>query len=311
MSSGTPSQRPSCPIVLASDEGYAMPLATALRSLADSNRAHWPLDVHVLTDGFSSGARQQVLRSLPEGAMQIRWVPVDLSAFGSFGLLEHVSRISYARLLIAQLFPATVPRVLYLDTDILVMGDLSALWNSDLKGHVIGAVVDHHVDTDLRANRVDRIQGVPRVRRYFNAGVLLMDLRELRRRQSLERAMDYLRTHTETPYSDQDALNVACDGAWAELDSRWNFQNHHHARIARLPAALRPAVLHFITRSKPWKPSSVSVNAGLFESVRDHTQFRRTLSDKLWARVCTEGHRIKHRFERISAAFDGKEASPP
>src|SRR5690242_282960 len=93
-----------CPLVLACDEGYAMPLATTLRSAAENNRSLWPLNVTVLHDGFSNDMKEKVLRSLPNGSAQIRWVPVDLSTFKESRLLDHVSRMTFARLQIPSLF---------------------------------------------------------------------------------------------------------------------------------------------------------------------------------------------------------------
>lgn len=290
---------PPCPIVLACDEGYAMPLATTLRSLAESNRAHWPLDVHVLTDRFSDEARERVARSQPTGAVRIRWITVDLEAFAQFGLLEHVSRMTYARLQIPQLFGEDVTRVLYLDADILVLGDLELLWRTELDGAPIGAVLDHHVDADLKLGHHHLTRGVPRVGHYFNAGVLLMDLAVWRRDRTAERAIDYLRTHSTSPYSDQDALNVACDGTWKRLDGHWNFQDHHCTRIGRMPVADRPAIAHFITSSKPWKPSSSSVNSGLYERFRDRTHFRRSPREKIGAALSTLSWRMRYRLQRL------------
>ena len=122
-----------CPIVLACDEGYAMPLATTLRSLCENNRQHWPLQVRVLTDAFLQEMRRRVAGSLPEGATLLRWIEVDVESFQGCLLPRHVSPMTFARLDIPRLFEATASRVLYLDADILVIGDLPALWTADME----------------------------------------------------------------------------------------------------------------------------------------------------------------------------------
>jgi len=296
-----PAANASCPLVLACDEAYAMPLATTLRSIAESNRAHWPLDVRVITDGMSEAARERVRCSLPDGAVQLDWIVVDLAMFRQFDVLGHVSRMTYARLLIPHLLDAGVSRVLYLDTDILVLGELAPLWQADLAGAPVGAVADFHVDADLKSPRPGQPKGVPRVQNYFNAGVLLLDLAECRRQRVPEQALDYLRANAGTPYSDQDALNVACDGRWTPLAPTWNFQNHHCTRIGRMPEARRPAIVHFITSSKPWKPSSTSVNAGLYDAFRSRTRFRRSAAQRIRAAFQTLAYRVQHRMTRINA----------
>jgi len=292
-----------CPIVLACDEGYAMPLATTLRSVAEHNRALWPLDITVLHDGFGADARDKVLQSLPPGSAVIRWVALDMSGFDGFGLLGHVSRMTYARLQIPALFADTGGKVLYMDTDILVLDDLSALMRTNLDGAAIGAVHDFHVDANLKQGLTSRTVGVPRVREYFNAGILLFDIDACRRRRVTERAIGYLKAHAATPYADQDALNVACDGDWMPLSGRWNFQDHHMTAIARLADMQRPAIVHFITSSKPWKPRSGSVNAGFYDSFRARTRFARSPLQQLgdWCESST--WRVRRRLARLAASL--------
>src|ERR1700747_1086019 len=169
-------------IALAADETYAMPLATTLRSIAEANRAHWSLDVYVLHNGFSPDLQKKVFDSLPEGSAILFWVPIETALFESFFTIPHVSRMTYARLLIPRLFPEMAAKVLYFDTDILVFEDLGPLWQTDLEGRVIAAVPDFYYHTlplreglDPQAHRA-LYPGLPVVPEYFNAGVLLIDL---------------------------------------------------------------------------------------------------------------------------------------
>ena len=93
------------PVVLASDEAFAMPLATTLRSIIEANRRSWPLEFHVLADGVCEDTRLKVSNSLPNESATIRWVPVDVGFFSGFSTESHVSKVTYARLLIPRIFP--------------------------------------------------------------------------------------------------------------------------------------------------------------------------------------------------------------
>jgi lipopolysaccharide biosynthesis glycosyltransferase len=212
--------------------------------------------------------------------------------------LEFISKMTFARLLIPRLFPETVRRVLYLDADLLVFDDLDPLWEADLEGAVLGAVLDG-LDLHLKKNGKPGLEGMPRVRNYFNSGVLLIDLPRWRKEQISERSLDYLTRHPRSPFSDQDALNVACDGLWKRLDPRWNFQNHHQTSILDMGPQERPAVVHFVTSVKPWKPSSLSVNASLYDAVRSRTCFARTRRDRLSDAVQTMWRRLKLRLRQF------------
>lgn len=117
---------------LASDQAYAMLRAFTLRSIVESNKASWPLDFHMLTNGISKDTQKEIVDSLPKGSASIRWVPVNLELFRKISLmLSQVSRMTYARLLIPHVLSNTVSRVSSVDTDVLVLDDLTPLWETD------------------------------------------------------------------------------------------------------------------------------------------------------------------------------------
>jgi lipopolysaccharide biosynthesis glycosyltransferase len=291
------SEKVNCPIVLASDEAYAMPLATTLRSIVEANQGDRPYNFYVLYDEFSEITQKKVIDSLPKGSAYIHWILVDIGLFGEFTPASHISKMTYARFLIPQIFTETVSRVLYLDADLLILDDLDALWETDLEGYVLGAVMDA-LDPRLKGSeegfrKILRLEEVPRVMNYFNAGVLLIDLKQWRKERISERALEYLAQNPMSPFSDQDALNVACDGLWLELESRWNFQDHYRIRISELDPELRPKIAHFVTSLKPWKPSSMSVNALLYDNFRSRTCFARTPREKLRETFVGSWYRFK------------------
>ena len=284
--------RASCPIVLASDGAYAMPLGTTLRSIVEANQSDWPLEFHVLFDNFSENMQKKVIESLPNGSSSIHWIPVDLDLFRELTTINYISKMTFARFLIPHIFPDTVTRVLYLDADILVLGNLRPLWEKDLDGAVLGAVLDG-MDLHIKHGNPG-FEEIPRVQYYFNAGVLLIDLERWRKERISEKALKYLAQHPQTPFADQDAINVACDGLWKKLDTRWNFHNNHYKkRIADMMPGDKPVIVHFVTSLKPWKPCSVSLNANFYDAFRSRTCFARTPLDKLWNIVQIRWYRLK------------------
>lgn len=287
-------------LVLLADERYAMPLATTLSSIARSNRRHWPIQVHVLQDGMSDRSRQRVLDSVPSQSIAILWHGVNLSSFASLSTLPHISRMTYARFLIDQCLPQALRRVLYLDTDILVLADLEQLWRADLRGAIIGAVPDRYIDAMLNGHSGVRREDVPRVRAYLNAGVMVIDLARWRKACVSERSLEYLCRHPTTPYADQDALNVACDGEWTPVDERYNLQSHWEIDLARTESIARPAVVHFVTSQKPWKARAVSINAAFYDAFRDQTAFRRGRVERLHDWTLTQWQRTKDLCARWS-----------
>ena len=276
------------PIFFCCDEGYAVPLATALRSLSDANVQNWPLDIRILVPDAPGPWRHKVEASLPRGAANVLWHQIETDAFRKFPTMQHVSASTFGRLLIEQFVTAQNDRVLYLDADIVVLGSLDALWRADLGDCTLGAVRDDF-DNELKFLRTPSAQAkaAPRVADYFNAGVLLIDMPRWRARNVAQTALDYLQRSPNTPYADQDALNVACDRQWKELGTHWNsIDAVEQINLAKTPVELRPAIVHFAAWRKPWNFAYPNQNAKFYDKLRDRTVFRRTFLERWldWAR---------------------------
>ena len=308
---GTIGECGSRAIVMACDEAYATPLATAVRSMSEANRSGRPLHIVVLTAEFSDSMKRKVEASVLKTQASFHWVNIDLSDFEECSTLPYISRVTYARLLLPYLFAKSVEKVLYLDADILVLEDLEPLWQTNLEGAVVGAVVD--IDSDVHAGRLDlaskrstsKSQDFTAPSSYFNAGVLLVDLPRWRQESISERAMHYLGRHPNTPLSDQDALNVACAGLWKKLDRLWNF---HYGDAVYCPPSAEPSpsIIHFVGKWKPWKAAALSRNSRVYDAFRSRTQFARTNREKArdaihrsWASL----KRLFKQYEIVSVVY--------
>ena len=270
-------------IVMACDEDYAMPLATALRSLVDADRTGDSLEVIVLCSKFSPGMKEKVANSLPESSVNIQWMEVELDLFSDLSTLPYISKTTFARLLLPYCLPKGISKVLYLDSDILVLGDLTALWETDLEGHAFGAVVDSHSSINAErlgitggiAGQSDSLNG-----EYFNAGVLLIDLAKWRQDRLSDKAIDYLTANPDSRLADQDALNIASGGHWKRLDPRWNCLHHPSDGFNKMPAANRPSIVHYAGSGKPWLAASLSVDRNFYDGFRGRTQFARSAGER-------------------------------
>ncbi|WP_084267559.1 glycosyltransferase family 8 protein [Azohydromonas lata] len=261
------------PVAVAADAAYLMPLATTLRSIADNNEQSWPLQFFVLNDGIDCDARKQIESSLPDGAAVFQWIDIDLKPFQSFKTLPRISKMTFARLVLPFVLPIHIETIIYLDIDVLVLGSLTELSSVLLNDAPFAAVKD---PLDLCIHDPSaRNAGVPMVNKYFNAGMLLIQPFQWRKKYISERAIDYLTNYPQTPFADQDALNVAADGAWLELSNVWNFQGHRTTDIQKWQTLLKPHVIHFVTEQKPWKPQFPSAYAQLYDLYRGRTKFAR------------------------------------
>jgi lipopolysaccharide biosynthesis glycosyltransferase len=238
-------------IVCGVDANYAPHLGVMLRSLAASNPAH-RFHVHVLEDGVPLLLQAQVESCAP--TITFEWIrTLGHPALQLVSSLEHISRASFLRLMIAEVIDPTIDRVLYLDVDVIITGDIMPLWQTDLVGHPCAAVPDACISaTDFAARH--GLSGTPR---YFNSGILLLDMKALRRTPYMQQTVTLLANpNIHYPYADQDGLNIVFWNNWLALDPSWNFQrgflyNDSAAWLALAPTQ-RPIIIHFTEAAKPW-----------------------------------------------------------
>lgn len=156
---------------------------------------------------------------------------------------RHVSITVYLKLLLIQYFKSQFDRVIYMDIDLLLVGDLDELCDIDLHGLPIGGIKDFR-NRQLAKNR--------QIEKYFNAGVLVIDLTHKQIDYLGEALLAKVQESKNFRYQDQDIFNEVFAGLWFEISNAYNYQ------IAfRYPSKSENLeflkVVHFIGPLKPWK----------------------------------------------------------
>lgn len=239
-------------VVFACDDGVALPLAVALRSVLACCRAD-ELDLIVIDGGLSADSKQRCLASTGGKVEFLR--PHDEAVDVVGFMAPDVTAATHLRFQIPMLLPDR-RRAIYLDTDVVVLQDLAELWRIALADDCpFGAVIEMSFPRGL----VDlRPFGFGARGAYCNAGVLLMNLEQLRRDRVHPRASDWVATH-QPPLADQDALNVLFEPHWQILPPKWNTQVSKSyiasdclSEADYNAAQANPGVAHFAGRVKPW-----------------------------------------------------------
>jgi len=247
-------------VVYAADPAYAPHLAASARSLVANHLG--PVEILVLSCGLDRDAKDGILNHVVgTGPVADRCAldfveisGLDLDAYSienSQPLVNHVSSATYARLLLDRVGPST-GRLLYLDADTIVLSSLDELWHTNLGGHALGAIDDPRIPTLGHRYGVQRRRLLKCKRRakYFNAGVLLLDMDVMRSQNVFENARWYLReVDDDVMFFDQEALNAAIGGRYQSLSSLWNVMTSD-LDLARLQPNAR--IRHYSSRYKPW-----------------------------------------------------------
>ena len=234
------------------NESYLLPLAVMVSSLAGRLDPSCRITVHLLHRDLSE-------ESLAALASIVDLCPVLLPAQVLAGLPcdRRFPPEAAAPLLLADVLPRDVGRVIFIDADVLALADVGALWHHDLRGMPIAAVRDPAMPhcSSWRGVKDWRARGIPRQRAYFNAGVMLIDLHAWRERRISERALVYMReVGARGDFFHQEALNATAWNEWHELPGRWNMPSTAGRSFDRTsPEALSdPGLVHFSGRMKPW-----------------------------------------------------------
>ena len=131
----------------------------------------------------------------------------------------YLSRTMYSRLFLSELLPLEISRALYLDCDVICVGNLRKLWSFGSAVALMAAVRDVWVDK-RQEHKVSL--GMPVESTYFNSGVLLINVEAWRRNKVGERLLDFLSQREKSDYGDQDIINAVLWRETVELPRRWN-----------------------------------------------------------------------------------------
>jgi lipopolysaccharide biosynthesis glycosyltransferase len=231
------------------------------------------------------------VESVAPGA-EFLWIEVgedDLPAHADRG---HFNRTILFRLGLETLAPTDCARVIYIDSDMVVLGDVRELWRAALGVNAMGAVVDGYVAGAEFAQRWDLAHTGEC---YFNSGLLVIDLAKVREQKLFSRTLDFVVEHdTKLLFSDQDALNHVFWGRWTPLDPAWNVQKFlNREEIAQELKGAALKLVHFTGTRKPWMADIWHPWAWLYWDAVRHTPFKDDVAREFGV---TPFHRARYRL---------------
>lgn len=257
-------------LLLAADAKYGayagITIASVLRANPGAN-----FQVHL----FSNGVRQRDLRKL-RGVMaraDSRLVVYDLAAAlranPHLVVRRHLNQTAYARLMLGELLPASVRRVVYLDCDVICTGDIAALWRLGDAVPVAGAVIDR------AGEGWKRLLDLPAEAAYFNSGVLLINLDAWRRRDLGREILDWIAANPDKiTLADQDAVNAVLWQAITPLPDCWNLQIGDTSGPLPADRLAGARLLHYTGPNKPWQHRFRGLGAEIFLAAKRGSPWR-------------------------------------
>ena len=252
-------------IVACTDKRFVMPTGVMMQSVCINNK-DVEVVFHIIYDDSLNSEDKRDLENIAAGFEEksVLFYHVDATGFPRFQNINteiRISQAAYYRLMLSEILPKTIHKVLYLDGDIIVRHSLLPLWNIDLKDHPVGVVTDG-IEGDLEHYR--RLNYPPQLG-YFNSGVILVNLEYWREHDVVSTFLNYLQEHADKIiYHDQDVLNAIFSDNKVVLPIKYNLtcgflwktpQYDDSKYKEELVEALRdPVIVHF-AGCKPWDRS--------------------------------------------------------
>ena len=259
-------------VVLATDARYVPFTAVTIRSIIEAASPDKYYDLVILETAVPEADRLAI-KALAGHSTHISLRFFDVTAavadrLDRLFISAHMSPVTYYRLFAPTIFPRFA-KMLYLDVDLIALADIAGLYETDLGDHLAGGVRDFYAVKDLLAapdSAWARQLGLADVTGYFNAGVTLFNLDQMRAEGFEQKWFDYLQRVQKPRLHDQDILNHCCQGRVKFLDAGWNCQVWSEEINGPLePGDLpdvflrdyaaskkEPKIIHYLSRQKPW-----------------------------------------------------------
>ena len=282
------------PVFFATDDNYAPFLAVALTSLLENASAERSYRIYVLSTNLAPAHQAKIRAVVDESARDVSIEFVSLKdkmeqMKNMFHLRDYYSIETYYRFFIPDLFPE-YDKVLYLDCDIVVLGDIARLYDTELGTNLVAAASEEVMtEFDWAGSYVEEVLGIDRSV-YFNAGILLMNAAEFRTQRIASQFINLLQRFTFRVTQDEDYLNVLCKDKSVMLDLGWNKTAFKNKKFN--DADLR--LVHYKISWKPWHYEGVEYEEYFWQYARQTVYY-----DELRAMLAAYSPEQKKRDETM------------
>ena len=254
------------PIFFAIDDGYIPFLAVAIKSLIENASKEYEYIIKVLHTNVKEKNVRKIKKFETEN-VNIEFV--NLSYYikkvqDKLYTRDYYTNTTYFRMFLPELYPQ-YDKVLYLDSDIVVLGDISQLYNTEIGTNLVAAAPDDITQYNkVFQEYAEKVVGVVKYQNYFNAGILLMNLDQLRKFNFQDKFLYLLGTVKFSVAQDQDYLNRLCKGRVTLINNQWDIMPVINRKINKEDIK----IIHYNFAYKPWRFEDVQYKEYFWEYAR-------------------------------------------
>lgn len=221
------------------DNNYVRCMGASIASICSNNRQE-NFIFHILASGLNQDSVAKIKQMADDFNINIYLYHINNDIFKKLPTQTHLPLPTYYRFILPLLLD--IPQILYIDADIICLGNIRYLFDEDMEDKVILAVPDSEL---LAAKRNEVLELKNHI--YFNAGMLLIDIKKWNNNQVMDKVIEVLiKNPKKFRYLDQDALNLILTGKVKYLGKEWNYINTANMKDDTIK------LLHFAAHPKPW-----------------------------------------------------------
>ncbi len=246
------------PIFVASDENYAPFLCTTMYSVLENTKES--IDFIVLANKITDNSKVKIEKSLEKfNNKTIEYIDISKFNLERFPNLRHYSINTFARYFIPEIKPE-LKKAIYLDSDIIVKGDIKELFIEDLKENILGAVSEDFYEQNGIYLKEKIYPNYKNTKNYFNAGVLLINIEELIKTNLMKTCIDKtIELSDLLSCPDQDILNIVFENKTKLINIKFNYMGDFYKTYQKffgkkqaIENDKNAIILHYVVK-KPWQ----------------------------------------------------------
>lgn len=222
------------------DNNYARCMAASIASICINNK-EYSFIFHIVGCNLSEITKRKIELLAKQYCIEINIYEIDSEFFKNLPVRDHIPVSTYFRLILPLLLK-NVDTLYYIDADIVCLKNANEFFEVNLENNIVGAIPDLGKTANKRIMALDLKKHI-----YFNAGVLIINVKKWNAFDVLEKCLDKL---NENPkkflYQDQDVLNLILTQKIKYLDKKFNCMYLYDMEFSDI------ILLHFVSQPKPW-----------------------------------------------------------
>ena len=283
-------------IIYTLNDKFVPQVAAGITSVCENNKTCRYIKFYIISAGISKKNKNELNRLVKNYKRIIEIIELDnLETYFDFEFdTNGWNPIVLSRLLIDKLIPDKIDKILYLDGDTIVRGNIEKFYNTNLKDKIIGMSIEPTIDKK-------RIAGLNMGKYpYCNAGVLLIDMNNWKKYEAGKKVIDFLAINDGKLFAnDQDAINGALKEKILIVSPKYNYYNifdqYSYRFLKKIMSPIKyidkdvfyearkdPSIIHYLGEERPWRKGNTHKYKKDYKKYLSMTVWKDTKDEEGW-----------------------------